>query len=486
MRLITLAVAGLLGAQSAAFADNVLAYHNSPARTGSYVVPGLTLAAAAHLHMDSGFRGAVDGHVYAQPLFWHPSGGRAVVIAATESDVVEALDAATGSLVWRRQLGEPVALGALPCGNIDPDGITGTPVIDPVAQVLYLDAITNSASGPRHLVFALSLGDGAIVRGWPLDVGAALAARGVQFSSAVQGERSALTLFRGDLYLNFAGNWGDCGNYRGTVLQIHPGPPQLVAAWQTRARGGGIWAQGGLASDGQSLYATTGNTFGAQSWSDGEAIVRLEPGLAHSDDPRNFFTPANWKQLDDDDADLGGTEALPLDIPGASRAARIIAFGKDGNAYLADRTNLGGVGHPLAIVRVSNRAIITAPAIWPAQDGVYVALTSFGGSICRGPNETMLKVTARMDAPIVTAWCAKLDGRGAPIVTTSDGRADAIVWVVGAEGDNLLHAFDAHTGRAIFDGGNTRMAGLHHFVTIVPAEGRLYIAADKQFFAFAF
>ena len=28
------------------------------------------------------------------------------------------------------RLGPPVALSALPCGNIDPLGITGTPVID--------------------------------------------------------------------------------------------------------------------------------------------------------------------------------------------------------------------------------------------------------------------------------------------------------------------------------------------------------------------
>ncbi len=71
---------------------------------------------------------------------------------------------------------------------------------------------------------------------------------------------------------------------------------------RTRATGGGIWVQGGTAGDGTNLFVTTGNTFGAEfsGWT-GEAIIRLRPGLAHSNDTHDFFTPSNWKDLDNSD-----------------------------------------------------------------------------------------------------------------------------------------------------------------------------------------
>jgi len=414
-------------------------------------------------------------------LFWHPEGGRALVIVATESNVVQALDAATGAEVWQRTLGAPVALSALPCGDIDPDGITGTPVIDPKARALYVAALITTPAGPRHIVTALSLADGTIVSGWPLDMQAELGKRRVTFLSPPQGSRSALQFVSGALYVSYGGRYGDCGNYHGTVVQIGTSPPALVASWQTRAKGGGIWAQGGTASDGESLFATTGNTFGAQGWSDGEAIIRLRPGLVRSVSNADYFVPASWRQLDDSDEDLGGTEALPFDI---GAAKRVIAFGKDGNAYLVDRGDLGGIGGSLNVMKISDNAIITAPAILESSDAAMIAFTNRGGK-CGSTNITMLRVTAA-HAPVHVAWCAPFRGRGAPIVTTTGGLSNAIVWVPGAEGDNLLHGFNAQSGQVVFAGGTFTMAGLHHFQTLIAAEGRLYVAADGRVYAFSF
>lgn len=469
-------VVGIIGSASA---DNVLAYHNGAARSGAYVVPGLTLAAAHNLHLDSGFRAKVSGHVYAQPLFFHPAGGRSLLIVATESNAVVALDAKTGATVWQRTLGSPVARSSIPCGNVDPDGITGTPVIDPAKSELYLDALTGTRSGPRHLVYALSLKDGSVVYGYPLDVAAALEQFHLRFSSTTQGERGALSFLGGALYVPYGGNWGDCGTYRGTVIQIDPEHAKLSAVWQTRANGGGIWAPGGLASDGTSLFAVTGNTFGASQYADGEAIVRLKPNLAHSNDTADYFAPQDWKELDDGDRDLGGTDALPIDVGGA---ARLIAFGKDGKAYLVDRSRLGGIGGALAIARVSDNAIITAPAVLHTN-GTMVVFTSRGGGRCASDNVTMLDVGANA---LKVAWCAPFDGAGAPIVTTTDGSANAIVWVTGAEGDNRLHGFDATSGKPVFTGGGATMSGLRHMGTLIAAEGRLYVAADSTVYAFAF
>jgi len=89
---------------------------------------------------------------------------------------------------------------------------------------------------------------------------------------------------------------------------------------------------------------------------------------------------------------------------------------------------------------------------------------------------------------LTTAWCAVSHGAGSPIVTTIDGRSEPIVWVVGAEGDNRLHAFKGETGESLFagEGPNEAMAGLHHFQTLIATDERLYVGADDRIYAFAF
>lgn len=135
---------------------------------------------------DAGFDGRVPGHLFAQPLFWRTPDGRGLLIVATEDDVILALNADSGEIVWQRRLGTPVPVAALPRGDIDPAGITGTPVIDPSVGAIYMDAMVNTNYGPRHDIFGLRLVDGAVLPGWPLDVGTALTARGILFSPATK------------------------------------------------------------------------------------------------------------------------------------------------------------------------------------------------------------------------------------------------------------------------------------------------------------
>jgi hypothetical protein len=489
MRLYLAAALAFLVSVPAIAAENVVTYHNSIFRTGAYRVPGLTLAAAATMHVDTSFKSKVTGNIYAQPLYYRAEGAtHGIVVVATESNSVYALDDRSGAAVWKVHLRASVPLSQLPCGNIDPDGVTGTPVIDPVAGVLYLDALTATGKGPRHLIYALSLVDGSVLAGWPLDVQTALASAGVTFSSSTQGERSGLLLSGGDLYIVYGGNYGDCGTYHGTVIQLQTQPSKLLANWETRANGGGIWAQGGIAGDGDSLFVTTGNTMGASTWMDGEAIIRLRPGLLHSTKKHDYFTPTNWLNLDNSDEDLGGTEALPIAIavPGSPPALRVIAFGKDGNAYLADRRNLGGIGGAIQVMPASTSAIRTAPAVYQTKSATMVAFTNSGSSQCPFNNETMLNVAASGSSPVSVAWCAALNGAGAPIVTTTDDSANPIVWVVGAEGDNMLHGFNALTGQIVFSGTGTAMSNVNHFATILAARNRFYVAADNKVYAFAF
>ncbi len=134
----------------------VASYHGAPDRAGNYIVPSLNWQSAGTVHRDEMFDGHVEGHVYAQPLYWRPPGSeRGLIIATTESDFVYALDAATGHVVWRTAVGRPVPRAALPCGNIDPLGITGTPVIDVTRGAVYLDAMSDDRGAPRHLVYGL-------------------------------------------------------------------------------------------------------------------------------------------------------------------------------------------------------------------------------------------------------------------------------------------------------------------------------------------
>jgi hypothetical protein len=52
------------------------------------------------------------------------------------------------------------------------------------------------------------------------------------------------------------------------------------------------------------------------------------------------------------------------------------------------------------------------------------------------------KITATSPPTIVTAWAVTQNGQGSPWVTTTDGTNNAIVWVVGAQGDGQLHGYN--------------------------------------------
>jgi hypothetical protein len=89
----------------------------------------------------------------------------------------------------------------------------------------------------------------------------------------------------------------------------------------------------------------------------------------------------------------------------------------------------------------------------------------------------VLKIGIAERPTITQAWCGKVSGAASPIVTTSDGASDPIVWAVGAEGDNRLHGFKGDTGEALLPGGAgpPALAGLHHFQTLIATRDRLYV-----------
>jgi outer membrane protein assembly factor BamB len=472
----------------------VLEHHAHPSRDGVYVDAKLTKAASGRLHVDSTFANAnVHGPTYAQPLYLTSRSGKPdLVIVATEQNLVDAFDAASGKKVWERTLGTPVARSLLPCGNIDPLGVTGTPVIDGQARTLFVDAMLLQDGAPHHQVFALDADTGGVRSGWPVDMNSTVSFAGTKFDSSVQNQRGALSLLGGSVFVPFGGHFGDCGRYHGVVVGISAGAPKQVRTWATRGIAGGIWAPGGIASDGASLYFATGNTmsmpndFSApSSWQDGNGLFRLSPDLAASTSKTSFFVPGDWQELDDSDRDLGGSNPIVLDVAGATPEHLAIALGKDGNAYVTDRQNMGGIGAPLASATVSSSAIINAPAAYSTPSGTYVVFKGAGQGCPAGQSGglTAFKISHAAPPAITVAWCAGPATQASPAVSMTDDKgSDAIVWIVGK--DDKLHGVDGDSGASIFDGGASAMSSVQKFQTPIVTGGRVFVAANDRVYAF--
>jgi outer membrane protein assembly factor BamB len=471
----------LLRSVSAASAD-VTEHHNHDSRDGLYIDPAFTTNAAAALKRDLTFNGAISGNVYAQPLYIENGpGGKAMVIAVTEANNVYALDAATGIPIWQRNVGTPVSSTSLPCGDINPLGITGTPVIDLASRALFFDAMTTPDNGTtkRHLIYSLNVDTGTTNTGWPVDVNAR-AQYHTNFTSVSQNQRSALAIVGGYLYATYGGHAGDCSTYYGWIVGVSLANPSNVLAWATTARGGGSWGVGGVASDGTNPFIATGNTFSASTWGGGEAVLRFQPGPVFSGLTNDYWAPTNWASLDGSDTDVGGSGPLLVDVPGATPSQLVVALGKDGNAYLLNRTNLGGIRAPLALAHVSSSAIIQAAATYRTSLGTYVVL--------RGNTSQLVafRINPANPPTITSAWTASQNGSGSPFVTSTDGTHNVIVWGIGSESDQRLHAFNADTGAVIYSGGgaNELMAGTRRFNTAIAARGRIYVANDNKVYAF--
>jgi hypothetical protein len=454
---------------------NVTQEHNNLSRDGRYIDPAFTPSNAANLTRDLNFDGTISGNVYAQPLYIErmPQ-GTPMVIAVTESNNVYALDADTGLPIWSRtDIGQPAPQGACP-GNIIPVGITGTPVVDLDSRSLFFDAVING-NPVKHFIFSLNVDTGVTNSGWPVDVDAAVPG----FTSFWQEERGALALVNGIVYVSYSGYVGDCGPYHGWVVGVDINNPSNVMAWATDATGGGIWGHGGVASDGTNMFVVTGNTIGTTqgNWQGGEAIIRLQAGPVFSD----FWAPTNWFNLDQTDTDLGGCSATIIDVPGANPSQLVLALGKDRNAYLVDRNNLGQVRNADATMNVSSSTLRgTSSVAYRTSQGTHFAFHNESGEL------RSYIINATSPPTIALAWNVNDGGRSSPWVTSTDGTNNAIVWVAGVEDDGRLHAYNGDTGADIFTGGgpNEQMTGLRQWNTGMVARGRIYFGADNKVYAF--
>jgi outer membrane protein assembly factor BamB len=381
----------------------------------------------------------LDGALYGEPIV---SGGRVVV--ATERDSVYAFDATTGQPAWNRNLGNPVPRSALACGNIDPTGVTGTPVVDPGTDTIYVVAFVQPG---RHDLVALNLSDGSVRWRRPADP--------PDLNPLYEQQRSALTIGNGRVYVAYGGLFGDCGPYKGAVVSFPPdgsGDPQSWVVPTTRE--GGVWTPPGPMIDAAgNLFVSTGNAESTDpgNFDDGNAVVRLSPDLRALD----VWAPADWYTLSARDADLGSVQPVPLD------GGRIFISGKNGVGYVLDAANLGGVGKELAKTMV-------------CSGGAFGGIATNGSLVIVGCSGGPAGVQVGADASISVLWHGPGGRSGAPIL------AGNTVWLVSNGGH--LYALDATSGNVQADVDlKTRIPG---FPTPTVLGTTVFVPAGDRLLAF--
>ena len=476
---------------------SVLMMHLHPSRDGFYADPKITQSAAATLTPDTGFSATYSGQTYAQPLFvdgFRP--GQDALFVVTTDNQVAAFDATTGATIWSRTLGAPVSPAVLPCNQPSSQvyGILSTPVIDAPSRTIFTEAFVGSGDGGKtvtHYAYALSIDDGTVRPGWPVDVGMHVSG----FDNNVQHQRGALIVLGGRVYFPYSGIAYDCDppDYRGRVVGISLTDPSDIRAWTTTANAGGVWSA--LASDGTDLFFSTGNNQDAGVWAGGDSVIRMSPNLVFEADTTSYFTPSNWQTLDAHDLDLGAASLLLVDLPDASPSSLAVAMGKAGTVHLVDRANLGGVGtgngstgEGLYSAKVVSGVINGNPATYQTTMGRYVVLNAQAPGIgCpAGTSGELVALRLSVTSPptFSVAWCASSQGQGAPIATTTDGASNPIVWIVGAQGTNELYGFDGDTGALLFNGHGTSMTQVLRWTSPIVAKGRLFVGATGRLYAF--
>jgi polyvinyl alcohol dehydrogenase (cytochrome) len=260
------------------------------------------------------------------------------VFVATEGGSVYALSEATGALRWHTRLASPIS-GGLPCGDIFPSGITGTPVLDPAAGELFAVALTRGAEGPEHDLFALSAARGKVL--WREDL--SVPGR----DQAAEQQRGALAIDAGNVYVPFGGLFGDCGNYAGAVASVPEAAVRHRPGWWEvpTARGAGIWEPGApeVLQGGELLLADgNGAASPGESFDGSNAVYELTSSLRVA----GYFAPTNWAERNESDDDLGST------APAVLGGALALAIGKDGVGYLVSTSRLGGIGGQVASEQV--------------------------------------------------------------------------------------------------------------------------------------
>jgi hypothetical protein len=455
------------------------------------------------------FSRAVDGNVYAEPLYVNSVlipgvGNREVVYVATEHDSVYAFDAsgATSTPLWNVSfVNSKKRITTVPWGKVGttdlvPEiGITGTPVIDPASNTLYVSVATlENRTHFVHRLHALDLSTGQEKFGGPVVITAAVPGTGVgsdsngkiNFIPRIANQRCGLALNNGVVYVAFASH-GDIGPYHGWILGYDASTLEQVSAFAVTANGslGGIWMGGGSPMfDGEgNLYVTTGNgTFDAdQNGIDyGDSLLKLGPTDTSNLGVIDFFTPFDQVALDMLDIDFGssGVIALPDQAVGPQHLA--FSGGKEGTLYLVDRDSMGHFH--------ANDDSQIVQSIMGQVTHVFSTPAYFNGMVYVGGESDNLKAFSLTNGQLSVAPVGmskqSFPFTGTTPVVSANGIQNGIVWAIRNARYAVLHAFDATNLSELYNSLQIKkrdaMTGYVKFAVPTVANGRVFVGSQKQ------
>ncbi len=518
---------------------NVLTYHYDNTRQGQNTNEFLLTPANVNQNtFGKLFTYPVDGYVYAQPLIMNGinipgKGVRNVVFVTTMHDSVYAFDAdsngdANGGLLWHTNLGisspSPIAeFGTRyhTSGNLDvvpEEGMTGTPVIDPLSGTLYLDAFTREvvagvSTNYFHRIHALNITNGTEQPYSPIAVAASVPGRGVTgnnytetengtivFSAVQHCQRPAMTLAGGILYVCY-GSHDDTDPYHGWVMAYNPTNLALVSVFNTtpnasrsafgsNAGEGAIWMSGnGLCVDANTnLYFMTGNGSFSQNTNGGDysdSFVKLST-ISNQLAVADYFTPNNQAALESADSDLGsgGALLLPDSVGSATHPHLIVGAGKEGKIYLVDRDNMGhfNSGNDSQIIQSLANAV----------GGCWCSPAYWNNYIFYQGNGDVMKaflITNGVIAATPTSKSATSFGfPGATPTISAYGTNNGIAWIIDptpylSSGPAVLHAYNATNLAIELYNSSMNLArdnpgGAVKMVPPLIAGGKVYVGAE--------
>lgn len=508
----------------------VYTYHDDLARDGANRREyALTPADISDSSFGKLFSCPVDGAIYAQPLWvphlqvngtWHN-----VVFVATAHDSLYAFDADRSpceqlwkiSLIdrhhgsdggeWSVPSGSELHLVGRGDGDMTPEaGVTGTPVIDPRTDTLYVvsKSVIYSAGLHFHVrLHALDLASGAEKPGSPVEVTASSSTQSgqpIRFDPRTENQRAGLAFVNGTVYIAF-GSHEDARPFYGWLLGYRYDGSSLRRLYTLNAApnsgDGGIWMAGAApAADAEgNLYIVTGNAgFDATAVAPprddyGDSLLKLSASLR----VLQYFTPSDQQFNDVQNNDFGSGGVVLASLPdGGSISGVALAAGKDGDLFLLDRDHLGGYGDGRA--RQEFRAG-TEKDVSGAYPGVVFSEGAFWNDryYVAGAGEPLEAyqldpVTAHLSFEAAAAQPPAFGYPGSTPAVSAAGDADGIVWVLdnrryctpGSQGcgPTVLRAYDAVTVREIWSAplsGPDAAGNAVKFTVPTIANGRVYV-----------
>ena len=521
-----------LSAGAAPTPVNVTTYHNDDARTGQYRHETLlTPASVSSTTFGRQFASAVDGQVYAQPLYvaglsFKKMGRHNVVFVATEHDSVYAFDADTGATLWHTSFlattqGNTTVTSVpytdLPgqCGQITPElGITATPALDPNTGTLYVVAMTRESNGSVtplvnyfQRLHALDLTTGLERTGSPVDIQATLPGTGDGGTADIfvpldYKERPGLVLSNGIVY-TFWSSHCDVEPYQGWVISYDAATLTQKSAYNVVPNGqeASFWDGGaapGLDAAG-SLYLGAGNgTFDAQntdgsrnpSGADfGESFLRLSTTggtLAAAD----WFTPFNKDYLNSVDLDTGSAGVVLYDV-GSNHL--LTSAGKEGRIYVLNRDNLGkfspnaDTGAVQTVVKGDagiTGGLFGCPAFFESdRNGPTLYFAAVGDH----PKAFVLDTAGRLPTAPTSQAATAYGYPGSVPSISANGGSNGIAWML--QGTATIHAYNAddlsvELYNSDQNSARDALGSYVKFTTPIITQGRVYVGTNDHLVAY--